>query len=587
MRKLICLLSFFLGFLQASTGQEVHVYLFNAAAENNLLQSVLVKTQADGLQFLKKHLSTQREAGYLAVAVDSFQQSDTAIKAWIYYGHNYRWAHLSFNKIPGALLTTMNIRERDWSETAISPGRFTALTNKILEYCENNGYPFAAVYLDSIVQDSEKGMYANLILDKGQLTRYDSISIEGDVTVSRDFLFTYLGIRQGDIYNESQLRLISKRLKELAFAEEAQPWNMRFTPGKSSLYIFLKEKNANQLNGLIGLQPNTVETGKFMLTADILISLKNALGYGESLSLTYQQLQYKSPRFHADAVWPYLLGTPLGVEGSFDLFKKDSAFRRTTFDIGLRYQFNAADYIKVFYQNQSNRIITPDTAYVKANKMLPDNLDVGTSGGGFEFFAERTDYKLNPRRGWTARVTASGLVRKVDKNDAITGLSDGSGFNYEALYDTVNNNKYQYRVSGTAAYYLPVFKNLILRVAYNGGYMSGTRLFMNELFQIGGFRLLRGFDEQSIYANQYHVGSIDLRFLLSRNSYFYLFNDDAFTCSQYNSKSIKDYPVSLGVGITLESKSSIFNVALALGKHSGEAFQFRRAKIHFGYTAYF
>lgn len=590
MSKITGLWLFIISILPASYGQDLSLYIFSNGLQNDTtlsFQKLYFKTQVDGLDFLKSYLAEQREAGYLAVSVDSLLQNDTAIKAWIYHGHKYKWAQLSLKKIPDALLNNMGIRERAWNDQPLSPRRFAALTGKVLGYCENNGYPFASIYLDSISRHEGKGIYANLVLEPGQLTKYDTIKIEGNVPVSHQFLLTYLGIQQDDIYNESQLKLISKRLKELAFLEEAQTWSVRFTPGSSSLSIFLKERKANQLNGLIGLQPNTAETGKFMLTADVLIGLKNALGYGESLSLTYQQLQYKSPRFHADVMWPYLLGTPLGVESSFDLFKKDTTFRRTSFDIGVRYQFNAADYMKIFYQNQSNRIITPDTNYVKTNKTLPDNLDIAASGAGVEFFLERTDYKLNPRRGWTARLTASGLIRKIDKNDAITSLSDGSGYNYAALFDTVNNHKYQYRIAGTATYYLPLFKNLVLRIAYNGGYLSGSRLFMNELFQIGGFKLLRGFDEQSIYANQYHVGSLDLRFLLSRNSYFYLFNDNAYTFSRYNGKTARDYPVSLGIGITLESKTSIFNIALALGKHSGETFQFRRAKIHFGYTAYF
>jgi hemolysin activation/secretion protein len=178
-------------------------------------------------------------------------------------------------------------------------------------------------------------------------------------------------------------------------------------------------------------------------------------------------------------------------------------------------------------------------------------------------------------------------LRDVKPNDEIVGISDGSGFNYGGLYDTLNINKYQYRAQAAVSYYVSPLRNMVIKIGYSGGYISGNNLFLNELFQLGGFKLLRGFDEQSIYANQYHVGTIELRFLLGRNSYFYIFNDDAFIQSQYAGITRKDSPVSLGGGITLENKSGIFNVAIGLGKHSGENFQFRQAKIHFGYTAYF
>jgi outer membrane protein assembly factor BamA len=249
----------------------------------------------------------------------------------------------------------MGIRSRDWEQQLISPSRFASLSERMLKYCEDNGYPFAQVTLGEIARN-DKGLSANLMLDRGNLVYFDSLIVESDAEISMDFLQNYLGIQQGSLYNESQLRLVSKRLSELAFLQEAKPWQMEFTIGQNKLKLFLKEKKANQLNGLIGLQPNTVETGKFMLTADILLGLKNVLGYGESIAATYQSLQYKSPRFHAEVAVPYLFGTPFGVEGSFDLFKRDSLFVRVTFDAGIKYQLNATDYFKVSYQAFSNRL---------------------------------------------------------------------------------------------------------------------------------------------------------------------------------------------------------------------------------------
>ncbi|RYZ19597.1 MAG: hypothetical protein EOP49_48270, partial [Sphingobacteriales bacterium] len=303
----------------------------------------------------------------------------------------------------------------------------------------------------------------------------------------------------------------------------------------------------------------TVETNKFLLTADILLGLRNVLGYAESISATYQNLQYKSPRFHADVTVPYLFGTPFGVEGSFDLFKRDTAFVRVSFDAGVKYQLNATDYFKVSYQTFSNRLNYIDTNYVKANKRLPENLDISSKGALVEFYMDRTDYRLNPHKGWQGKVAASGLLRNVRTNDAILNLDDGSGFAYDRLYDSVNARKYQYRVTGAVNYYLSPLRNLVFKLGYSGGYMSGANLFLNELYQLGGFKMLRGFDEQSIYANQYHVGTVELRLLLSRNSYFYLFSDNAFIKSQYTGVSKEDYPVSFGGGITLENKSGIFN----------------------------
>lgn len=592
-RLIICL--YLLLFAGAVMGQQVNLYVVRVdSAINKSIVAEKVNVPAvqkmegysEAYDAIRTWMHLLQSNGYLAASVDTVIATDTAIRVYIYQGSKYKWARLSFDSIPVALLNEMDIRQRDWVNRPLNPKKFAALNEAVLTYCENNGYPFAFTTLHNI-QQNEAGINADFILDRGRLIHIDTLAIASDVDVSRTFLQNYLGIHQGDVYNESQLRLVNKKLTELAFLQPAQPWNVDFTIGKNTLDLYLKEKKSNQLNGLIGLQPNTVETGKFLLTADVQLSLKNALGYGESIAGTYQNLQYKSPRFHLEVNVPYLMGTPIGFEGSFDLFKKDTTFFRTTFEGGLRYQLNASDYFKLSYQAYSNHLIAADTNYVIANQKLPDNLDIATHGAVASFNVDYTDYRINPRKGWQALFSGAALIRNIKQNDAIVNINDGSGFDYASLYDSANADKYQYRFTAMVNYYVSPFKNFVVKVAYNGGYISGKNLFLNELYQLGGFKLLRGFDEQSIYANQYHVGTIEFRFLLGRNSYFYLFNDDAIITANYNEQSRKDNPVSLGGGVTLENKSGVFNIALGLGKTSGTDFEFKRAKIHFGYSAYF
>jgi len=43
----------------------------------------------------------------------------------------------------------------------------------------------------------------------------------------------------------------------------------------------------------------------------------------------------------------------------------------------------------------------------------------------------------------------------------------------------------------------------------------------------------------------------------------------------------------LGVGLRLDNKTGVFNIALGIGKHYQGQFQFWNGRIHFGYAAYF
>ncbi len=536
--------------------------------------------------YLSRLIPAMQEQGYLAASLDSVEYGENHISAHVFAGRQYQWAQLSFAGIPVTLLSDIGMSEREWSNRAMSPKRLAALTEKILRYSENNGYPFAMVFLDQ-VQIKDQGIEAQLHLDYGKAVMIDTIIIESNVDIYPPFLYAYLDIRPGSPYNESRLRAIRKKINDLPYLQESQPWQMEFTIGENTLYLFLEPKKANQINGLIGLQPNSGETGKLMLTADVLLNLKNALTYGEHIGLLFQQMQYKSPRFQVNTNWPYLLGTQLGLDGDFELFKKDTTFYRTTLNAGIRYLFSATDYLRLFYSQNSNRVFSPDLNYVKANHALPADMDVAGNGIGLEYAVSRSDYRLNPQKGVEAKASIAGLQRKLRTNDAIVSLDDGSGFDFSTLYDTLQQQSYQYRLSAEAAWYQPLWKSVILKLGYHGGYVSGNNLFLNELFQIGGFKLLRGFDEQSLYVNQFHIATIELRLMLDKNSYFYIFNDDGYTTTRYNTVHNKDVPVGLGAGVTLETKTGIFSIAFAVGKHDGEAVQFRQTRIHFGYVAYF
>jgi outer membrane protein assembly factor BamA len=539
------------------------------------------------LGFIQDIIPTLQVKGFLSASIDSIAIVADVYQVYVFLGKNYKWAEVGFDSIPQGVMVQSAIRKEQWTGRALNPKQVSKVSEKLLQWAENNGYPFARVWLGAVRIDESGTVTGNFKLDAGPIQRLDTIAIYGDVKVSREFLLNYLDIKQGEPYNEKKLRNISARVRELPFLQEAARWTVEFKISGNSLNLYLREKKANQLNAIIGLLPNNAETGKFLLTVDAQFAFQNILGQGEGISLSYQNLQYKSPRLKANVIYPYLFNTLFGIDAHFDLFKKDTSFRRTSFQAGVRYQLSATDFIRVFYQNQSNRLITIDTTYVRSSKRLPEDIDVAANGAGLEISFNRTDYRINPRKGWEASLTSSALIRRVRKSDAITGLSDGSGFNYGSLYDTLLDRQYQYLVTARLSNYLPLGKKAVFKTAYNGGWIGGKSLFRNELYQIGGFRLLRGFDEQSIFTNQYHVLSLELRLLLDQNSYFYLFSDNGYVVTDFSGFYKDDIYNGFGLGTTLETKSGLFTISYGLGRNSANPVQFRQSKIHFGYIAFF
>ena len=576
--------------LVTAQSYQLRLHVVDAVSEKMIDGIKVPEKFSDGTSaynFARQIVPDLQEKGYLAASIDSLSVKDGQYDCYVYFGQHYKWAKVSFQALPPALFATGAFNPAQWENRALSPKTLSNTTEKLLRWCENNGYPFATVKLDSIELLNDGGIKGIFVLDKGQLRKLDSVAINGNVRISRNYLLRYLDLQEGKPYSEQQLEHISARLNELRFLQEEKPWNIHFRQRETILNLNLKERPANQVNAIIGLLPNSEQTGKFLLTFDALFALQNMLGYGESISLTVQKLQYRSVTIKGDAVWPYLFNTSVGVEGHFDFYNRDSTFQRSNLQLGGRYQFTATDYLRVFYQHSGSRVNTVDTAFVRANKKLPDNIDVSSDGGGTELILNRTDYRLNPRKGFQVRLSANALLRKFRKSDIVAEMNDGTGFDYAALYDSLVQNVYQYRINGDLEYYIPIGKRATFKAAYAGGWISGAQLFRNELYQIGGFKLLRGFDEESIFVSQYHVLTLELRLLFNRTSNIYLFSDNGWVQSQYNEQASEGFYNGFGIGTMLETKTGVFTISYALGRSDNNPIQVRQSKIHFGYVAYF
>jgi len=126
-----------------------------------------------------------------------------------------------------------------------------------------------------------------------------------------------------------------------------------------------------------------------------------------------------------------------------------------------------------------------------------------------------------------------------------------------------------------------------IKLGFNGGVFSSPNTYRNELFLIGGYRLLRGFDEQSILASQYAVGTLEYRYLVGLNSFLFTFLDAGWAKNNVPGYTLNNSFLGAGLGMAFETKAGIFNISYALGKRDNTSFNFHDSKIHLGYVSFF
>lgn len=556
------------------------------------LQGINIRTgflnQVQCVTYINQLPALLHQKGYMSASVDSLFVGSTYSTIFLFVGVQQTTIHLQTAGIEKKALEESGYTAKYLNENLFNFNNIDIMKERIVNYYESAGYPFAAVYLDS-VQVLNNSFRAALKVDKGILYHIDSIRIFGKANIKNRFLQRYLNISNGSIYNKEQLKLVSKRLLELPYIQEQQPADLLMTGTGGVLNLYLQNKRNSQVNFLIGFLPANNETKKLQITGDVNLNLKNALGNGETILLNWQQLQVKSPRLNLGYQQPYIFKSAFGIDFSFNLFKKDSSFLQINTQLGVQYLLSANQSGKVFIQNQNTFLLSGgiDTALVRSTKKLPPNIDVSGFNIGVEYEWNNTNYKNNPRSGNEIKLITAVGSKKISKSNDITSMF-GPGFSYASLYDSIKLKTYQLRIKLQAAHYFPTGKAGALKIGLNSAVFASQNIFRNELFQIGGYKLLRGFDEESIYATQYLVTTAEYRYLVGINSFLFGFADAGWVKNKYQQVNSNNQFTSVGLGLAIERKFGLLNVSLAIGKRGDIDFNLRQsAKIHFGYINYF
>lgn len=541
---------------------------------------------------IQETLNLLRASGYLLSRVDSLEVGPDSTWASFVVGPRFSWTELDVSGVATPFLRAAGYRDHDWDGRAVSPKSISRLADQVLVYAENHGWPFAELRMDSstlIQKDGQVGIRTSLTLNPGPLIMLDSIRVQGNVKLAKPFLERYLGLQEGKPYNEQAVLEIGQRLQELTFLRETQPARVLFYGDRAGVGLYLEKRNASRFDFLLGVLPNSDITGRLTITGEGSLELRNSFGFGEGIAVDYRALQAGTQELEARVDLPYLPYLPFGADVNFDLYIRDSSFLNREFDLALTYPLGANDYFSGFVESDGSSLLNLDTARVLNTRTLPSNQDVRATRYGLAYRLERLDYRFNPRSGFSIRVSGSAGTRRVLKNQTVTGLVDpfDPEFDFGSLYDSIDTRTGSYKIEGRITGFVPLGKRSVFHAAVTGGWLYGGELFGNDLYRLGGTRLLRGFDEESIFANGFAIGTIEYRFLLGRNSFLYLFTDGAWLKEKRSGVDRSDTPFGFGAGLNFETAAGIFGISYAIGRQQRNPIEFRAAKIHFGYVNLF
>lgn len=548
---------------------------------------------------LRDAISRLQAAGFLLATVDSTTCQDQECEVFLQAGPRYQWAQLDNGNLAPELLKEVGYRDPIYQNKVFRYQEVADLQNKLLDYCENHGFPFAKVWLDSLLGDSL--LSARLYLDYGPKVSLDSIQIqqkkgsEKTVRISKRYLQQYLGLQEGKDYDERQIQKIKKRIRELPFLNVYRDPYILFIGDQARPVLFLESRNASKFDILFGVLPNSnalPQEPNFKFTGNVQIDLLNPFGTGKRLMAHWQQFEQGRSELRFAFWYPYILRTPLGVDLKFNIYRRDSTYIDIISDIGLQYLFDGNNYIKAFWKNTTTNIQQIDTNYIINNRRLPPLQDLRNSVFGLEYYFQRLDYRWNPRKGFSLKTTAGFGLKQIRRNSSVLGLRDPAApnFDFSSLYDSSASRSFQYSFELDYAHFIPTSRRSTIMGRYRLGwlYSNQAQLYTNELYRLGGNQLMRGFDEQSLFASWYNVLTVEWRYLIGTNSYAYLFGDGSYLERQNTEEpDWQSWIYGFGAGVALETPVGIFGLSYALGTSIDQPIIIRNGKIHFGYVNIF
>jgi outer membrane protein assembly factor BamA len=502
--------------------------------------------------------------GYLLASVDSVSYSNKSFQSSFFIGDRFNSVHLHIQEEDLSFLRKYSgLSEKSLIELPFQPNEISRIMKIIHKTTLSTGFPFSKVYLEKI-NFSGRNLEANLIVNKGKFYPFSDIHIKGDSSISSIFISSLIDIKVGDKFNEIKLSEITKKLSQLSFLKELKPHELLFTETGVELFLYLKSNPVSSINGAVGLQPNPA-TSRIGLTGELNLKLLNILKHGELLNVNWRSIQAQTQSLNAVVNYPFLFKTPFGIDGQFQLYKRDTTFIELKSTIGVQYFLRGGNYIKVFYQNLSSSILNGG-----ANNPTFSNLSMTkTNAYGISFLRRQLDYLPNPSKGIGLQLEVAIGSRKSQPNDTTNWVKATT-----------------YKAAMQFDWFIPLTRRNVIRIANKTDFYYATQIFQNEVFRFGGQNSLRGFNEEELYATVRSVLSIEYRFLLDRNSHVFAFFDQGFYENSATSY-YHDNPYGFGLGFSFGTNLGIFSISYALGKQFDNPILMRNGKIHFGYIAYF
>lgn len=445
---------------------------------------------------------------------------------------------------------------------------FEKSVENVLNYFEENGYPFIRVRINSVsikndISNDKILADIKLSVQKGNLSRIDKVEVRGNNVTNENVIIRELRLSKGETYSQKRIDEFPNRINRLRFFEPVQtPQYYINSKGEGVLLIEVKEKQTNNFDGIIGYIPGTKENEKGYLTGLINISLRNLFGTGRAAALRWNKFGRNSQELELKYLEPWLLNLPFNISGSLYQRIQDTTYVQRKFNGEIEYlateDISAALLLGTESVIPTETTIPVFTVYNSSTVTTGLNLKIDTRDdpysptSGLLFI---NSYSLSRKTiNGPAQFITPNLITKIDLQRI--------AFDFDIFFQ--------------------IFSRQVFALSVNGRELRGPSFENSDLFKLGGTSTLRGYREEQFLGSRIFWSNIEYRFLLTRRTYAFVFFDTGYFLRndepERNILKAEDFLYGYGLGLNLETGLGVLAFSFALGQ--GDSFT--DGKIHFG-----
>jgi translocation and assembly module TamA len=524
---------------------------------------------------LTRMVNALHKEGYISASIDSVFYEDRNISAYLLIGDRYEWSSLRKGNVNDLVLEKTGFKERFYRNEIFRFEDFASLEQKIIQYSENHGFPFASVSLDSMRIEGNT-VYGVLNYKQGPLILFDTLEVQGKSRTKKKFLARQLRIIAGQPFSQEKISNIGRLIRELPFITQSREPVIVFNRNKAKVTVFIEDRKTNQMDGIIGFLPNSATNNKLLVTGEMNINLKNLFGTGKNIQIEWRKFKQQSQMLDLGYLQPKLLGSNMDLGLSMNLLKQDSTFINVNRKLTLIQNLNGRGKVSFFTGLKTSRQLLSVNVIDSASLPSFGNFDYYTYGIGYNW--NNLNDIFYPHQGWTISIQGTVGNKRIRTSNTVN----------EGIYKDLRVHSIQFSFNTGVERYFKTSRNGVLLARLNAGSLfNSNNIFLNDLYRIGGLKTLRGFNENNFFASRYSVATLEYRLYTDETSYLLLFYDQGYVYNQLDPLNKEDLPLGFGTGLSFSTPAGVFNFVYSLGASSSQKLSFNLSKIHFGLVSRF